>query len=291
MPSSPAPLYKGDTVDLVAVWLVLWRYKYVIILIAAISVGVAVVLALTATPLYRAEVVVVPTRESGAGDAASLAGRLGGLAGLAGIDLGATSGAGMDALAVLRSRNLVEQFVSRKALVADLTSGTESASSLWFAVDRFRGTVVSVVSDNDRGTTTIAIKWRDPIVAANWANEFVALANEIVRSRALEDSSRNIEYLNAQLEQTSVVELRRVLFSLIETETQRLMLANARVEYAFTIVDPAVAPESRESPRRTLMVLAGGVLGVFFGVVVALLINVVRTYRAEGGAPGAASTA
>jgi uncharacterized protein involved in exopolysaccharide biosynthesis len=290
MPSSPAPLYKGDTVDLVAVWLVLWRYKYLIILIAAISTGVAVLLALTATPIYRAEVVVIPTRESGVSDASSLASRLGGLAGLAGINLGSTGGAGLDALAVLRSRNLVEQFVSRKGLVAELTSDTQSASSLWFAVDRFRSTIVSVVPDNDRGTTTIAIRWRDPSVAANWANEFVALANDIVRTRARDDAGRNIDYLNKQLEETNVVELRRVLYSLIETETQKMMLANARVEYAFTIVDPAVAPETRVSPRRTLMVLAGGVLGVFLGVVVALLANAVRSYRAQSAAAGAVST-
>ena len=145
-------------------------------------------LALTATPLYRAEVVVIPTRESGVGDAASLASRLGGLAGLAGINLGANSGAGSDALAVLRSRNLVEQFVSSNDLVADLlpVRGLSSFGLRWIAFVR---TVVSIVTDNDRGTTTIAIKWRDPSVAANWADEFVALANDIVRTRALEDSA------------------------------------------------------------------------------------------------------
>jgi uncharacterized protein involved in exopolysaccharide biosynthesis len=289
MPSNPPSLYRGDTIDLIAVWLVLWRYKYLIAAIASVCTIVAVVLALTATPIYRAEAVVIPTQDSSANDVASLAGRLGGLASLAGINLTANSGAGLDALAVLRSRNLVEQFIDRKKLVADLSTDAQTSSSLWFAVDRFRQTVVSIIPDNERGTMTIAVNWRDPNVAADWANEFVALANEIVRTRALGDASRNIDFLNKQLELTNVVELRRVLYSLIETETQRMMLANARVEYAFTIVDPAVAPESRVSPRRTLMVLTGAVLGVFLGVIVALVANAIRSYRARAVAAGARS--
>jgi uncharacterized protein involved in exopolysaccharide biosynthesis len=280
MATNPTSLYKADTIDLVAVSLVVWRYKYVIALVASIVVGATVFFALTMTPIYRAEVVVIPTRDDGAGDAGSLANRLGGLASLAGLNLGSRSGTSADALAVLRSRHLAEQFIARNNLVADLVRDDKRSSSLWFAVDRFRR-IVTIVTDNDRGTTTIAIDWRDPAVAANWATEFVALANDLIRTRALEDANRNIAYLNKQLEQTNVVELRRVLYNLIESETQKMMLANARVEYAFTVVDPAVAPESRISPRRTLMVLTGAALGVLLGVFVAIVINVGKWYRVQ----------
>ena len=204
-------------------------------------------------------------------DATSLTSRLGGLASLAGVDFGSAGGAASNALPVLRSRRLIEEFIKRKGLISELYPAAKTPPTLWFAVDRFRETIVSFVTDKDRGTTTIAVNWTDPNVAATWANELIALANELIRDRAREDFSRNIEYLNGQLDQTNVVELRRVLYGLIETETQKAMLANARLEYAFTVVDPAVAPESRISPRRTLMVLTGGVLGVFVAVIGALL--------------------
>jgi len=67
-----------------------------------------------------------------------------------------------------------------------------------------------------------------------------------------------------------------VIYNLIESQIQTLMLANARDEYAFTVVDPAVAPETRTSPRRKLIVLSGGALGVFFGVLAAFAINIFR---------------
>lgn len=285
IPSEPTSIYRADTIDLIAAWHLLWRYKYLITLVAAICAGISVFLALTATPIFRAEVVVIPTREEGMREATSLASRLGGLANIAGLSLGG-GGTSADALAVLESRNLVEEFIERKSLVNELYPNSQTPPTLWLAVDRFRRTILNIRTDNNRGTTMISINWTDPSVAASWANGLVALANDMIRTKALEDSGGNIEYLNKQLEQTNVVELRRGLYNLIETETQRMMLANARAEYAFTIVDPAVAPESRTSPRRTLMVLTGGALGVLLGVVVAFIHNAAAWYRVSGAMKG-----
>ena len=53
------------------------------------------------------------------------------------------------------------------------------------------------------------------------------------------DSSRNIQYLKDQIAKTDVVQLQGVMYSLVEAEMKTLMLANARSEYAFTVVDPA----------------------------------------------------
>jgi uncharacterized protein involved in exopolysaccharide biosynthesis len=63
------------------------------------------------------------------------------------------------------------------------------------------------------------------------------------------------------------------MYNLIESETKTLMLANARAEYAFTVVDPAVVPEERVSPRRTLMVLSGLFIGMVVGVLIAWVRN------------------
>jgi uncharacterized protein involved in exopolysaccharide biosynthesis len=240
---------------------------------------VAVVLALSATHIYRAEVVVTEARDESMGGAASLANQLGGLASIAGINL-AKGGTSYEAQAVLRSHHLVEEFVRRNGLVTEFLANSEEPPTLWFAVREFREGVLSIQEDEDSGTTTIAIEWTDPIVAARWANEFIALANEITRTRALDQSSRNIKYLSDQISKTNVVEIQRVMYSLIENETKTHMLANVRQEYAFTVVDPAVAPEQRIWPRRTLMVLTGGVLGVFLGVILAFAHSMWSRYRA-----------
>jgi len=129
--------------------------------------------------------------------------------------------------------------------------------------------VLSIREDKRSGLTIAAITWTNAAVAARWANEFVALANELLRTRAIDESKASIIYLNRQIEQTNVVERKRVMYNLIENEEKTLMVANAKAEYAFTVIDPAVAPEERFSPRRTLMVLIGTALGLFLGTLAA----------------------
>lgn len=256
-------------IDLVAVWQVIWDHKYLIALITTVCAVLAVVLALTATEIFRAEVVLTEVHDSDMGGGSGIAGQLGGLAGLVGINLGAAGGVGQEARAVLASRRLVEEFIRRYELLPELLKNSEQKPVMWFAVRQFRDGVLSIKEDETEGTITVAVDWTDAVTAARWANDFVALANEIVRTRAMDESKRNITYLNEQITKTNVVEIQRVMYNLIETETKTLMLANGRAEYAFSVVDPAVPPEIRIRPRRTVMVLLGVVLGLFLGFIAA----------------------
>ena len=269
----------GDEVNVVAMVQVAWRYRYFIAAVGLVLALVAVVVALTTTPRFRAQVVVTQARDDTMGAGSSLVSQLGGLASIAGINLGAAGGPGPEAQAVLHSRRLTEEFVKRHRLVPELMANGQHAT-LWFAVDKFRDTVLKITQDQDSQTITVQIDWHDPAVASRWANDYVALANEILRSRALSDSSRNIQYLKDQIAKTDVVELQRVMYTLIEAEMKTLMLANARSEYAFTVVDPGVTPERRVWPRRTLIVLSGGVVGVIIGFFLALAHSTWRRYRA-----------
>ncbi|MEX0734709.1 MAG: Wzz/FepE/Etk N-terminal domain-containing protein [Steroidobacteraceae bacterium] len=283
--TEPVPADADDTIDVIALWRLLWGQKVLIAIVAGVFGVAAVVLALIATPIYRAEAVVTPVADSGLGNAASrLAGQFGGLASLAGIDLGSSGVAGQEAQAVLASRRLLEEFIRRNGLVGELLPPGSEQSTLWHAVQKFRDTVVSIHIDDVDGTTTVSVEWKDPAVAAKWANGLVALANELMRTKALADSKRNIEYLNKQIEATNVVEMQRVMYGLIENETKTLMLANARADYAFTVVDPAVVPEARVRPKRKLMVLTGIAIGLILGALFVFGRDTVRRHLAREAA-------
>jgi uncharacterized protein involved in exopolysaccharide biosynthesis len=262
-----------DEIDLIALCRVVWGYKYLLLLTSGLCGLVAGYLALTATPIYRAEVVVTAVHDGGMSAAGSLANQLGGLASLAGVNLAAGGGADREAQAVLMSRHLAEEFIKSQGLLSEFSPNSKKPPTLWSAVKRFREGVLTIREEKLTGLTTVAIDWTDPVTAARWANGIVALANELIRARALDDSRRNIAYLNGQIAHTNVVEVQTVMYSLIEAETKTLMLANARDEYAFTVVDPAVPPEIRISPRRTLMVMLGTVVGLFIGLIVVFLLR------------------
>jgi uncharacterized protein involved in exopolysaccharide biosynthesis len=261
--------YEFDIVDLCRV---AWAHKYLVAAIAVAGALIAMYFALIAIPSYRADVVVTLVQDSSLGGGQSIASRFGGLASLAGVNLG-TGGPEREHQAVLVSRHLIEEFVKRNGVLVLLPRQAPQPPRLWIAVEKFKRNVLKIDEDKIKGTTTVSIEWPDPVIAARWANAFVALANELVRTKAREDSSRNIDYLNEQVAKTNVLELQRVMYNLIESETKTLMLANARLEYAFTVVDPAVVPEVRVSPKRTLMVATGLVIGLVVGVLTAWLRN------------------
>lgn len=270
--------------DLIALWNLLWRNKILIVVMALVGAGIATALALTATPLYRAEVTVTEVTDPAMGAASSLTSSFGGIAALAGISLSGGAGEGADMRAILHSRQLSEAFMGRPGVIAQVFPNAKPPPTMWFAVKRFRESTLSISEDIRKGTTTIAMVSASAANAARWANEYVALANEIIRARALDEANRSIAFLNAQIAQTSAVEIQRVMYNLIENETKVAMLANARKEYAFAVVDPAVVPELRFSPRRTLMVILGFILGGGLGVVIALVRG---AWRRSAGARAA----
>ena len=99
----------------------------------------------------------------------------------------------------------------------------------------------------------------------------VKLTNATLRDRAIAESNRNLSYLNAQLEKTSVVELRQAIYRLIETEVKSVMIAEGSQEYAFKVIDPAVIPQDKIKPQRGLMVFSGFFLGFLFSCLYALI--------------------
>jgi uncharacterized protein involved in exopolysaccharide biosynthesis len=262
---------KDDDVDMAAIWRFVWENKRLIATTTVLCAAIAVYFALTATWIYRAETVITSVRTGGLGAAGGLGGQLGGLAGiasLAGVNLEAGSATDREAKAILQSRSLIEDFIERRELIRALLPDRKKPT-LWLAVKEFKEGVITIKDDKRTGLVTMDIDWQDASVAAQWANAFVALANERIRARAIDQATRNIAFLTKQIPQTNVVEVQHALYGLIESETKTLMLASARMDYAFTVIDPAVPPERRLSPRRSLYVLVGILAGFTIGALAA----------------------
>jgi uncharacterized protein involved in exopolysaccharide biosynthesis len=272
--SSDAPGGADEESDFAALIRLVWRNKFLIGLVALSGGIIAATIAFTSPLVYRAEALVVPVHEKDL-NGGGLANQLGALTSLVGVNLGQSSNA-LSSDAVLESRRLVEEFIKRNDLLPLLSVGAKKPPTLWLAVKNFKEGVLSVRKDTRRGVTTVGIEWTDAATAARWANGIVGLANELIRARAINDATRDIAYLNRQLEQTTAIELRQALYDIIKTETKTLMLANGREDYAFEIVDPAVTPEWKVRPHRAVMTLVGLALGMLVGTAVAFVRERIR---------------
>jgi len=276
--ATATPSAENDIVELIRV---LWGQKLLVIGSSLVCGLIAVYLALTATPMFRAEATVTEVSNQQMGAAGALASQFGGLASLVGVNLGNLGNNGREAQALLKSRKVCEEFLLRYKLIPILYEKAEKQPTQWMAVKYFRENVLSIREDKRAGLTIVAMTWKDPGVAAQWANQFVALTNDMMRARAIADSQGAVDYLNKQIATINEVEVKKVMYSLIESETKTLMLANVRREYALTVVDPAVAPDLRFSPRRTIMVIMGLGLGGVIGLLIALGLHLRRQILAR----------
>ena len=105
--------------------------------------------------------------------------------------------------------------------------------------------------------------------------------NNYMREDALLESQLAIDYLTEQLNKTSLVEMRSVFFNLIEEQTQQVMLADVREEYALEVIDPAVVSETKSAPSRALICILGTLLGGMLSVLFVLLKHYASSNRKE----------
>ena len=259
-----APVEIDEKLDLLAFVDLFRNYRWTILLSTLIVGTAATIFAFLATPMYRADITLTVVKEK-EGNGADLGGSLSDIANLAGVNIGQSSDEDAHK-AVLSSRHLIQVFIERYGLLPTLHSPT-----LWKAVNHFHDDLLNIKDDQRKSTTTVAITWTDPAVAARWANDFVALCNELIRTKALDQAKRNVDYLTEQAGKTTSVDVQHALYDLVESETKKLMLANERTEYAFAVADPAVAPEIRSSPKRTMLLFGGLGLGGFIGFSIAFV--------------------
>jgi uncharacterized protein involved in exopolysaccharide biosynthesis len=266
------------------------QFKLFAALVAA-AVVISVIVALLSRPVYRSEAVVAPVSDDALSNLGGLSGQLGGLASLAGGLLGGSKNWNK-ALAVLRSRHLIEELVTRENLLPVLFPKKRSwlpwaaapgaagrGPTMGDAVYLFRNTILQIREDTKAGTATVRVEWFDPKLAADWANELVELADTEERNHAVVDAQSSLTALRQELERTDAVDLRGAIAHLIEEQLKAKMVAGVRHQFQYRVIDQAVPSDlnKRVQPTRTTMVMAG----TLAGVLLALIVVMTRAERAR----------
>jgi uncharacterized protein involved in exopolysaccharide biosynthesis len=260
--------------------------------ICALAFGAA---AFLMTPMYRAATLLAPTITDQPGALSSALSSVSGIASLAGINLGSSGPAQKEqALAVLQSREFTEKFIADLQLMPEFYADKWDIQSKAWKVPlgkqptlaqayRYFAKLRAAAEDKKTGLVTIEVEWKDPQKAAFWVNELVARLNSVMRTRAIERTDAYIQYLEKELTSTSAIETRNAIDRLMESQINQRMLANVTEEYAFQVVDKALPPEADEPirPRKLMLVLLGGLLGLAIGTVAVFVSKLVQVHEAE----------
>ena len=286
-----SPSTDEDEIDLFELIRILLHSWKTIIGITTICIGLAVAYALNAPEVFKAETLLVPANQEKSG-ASSVLSQFGGLAAMAGINSPTDSNLNQ-VMATLQSRKFLSHYINSKNLLPVLFKEIwDAESQSWLvqtqedeptelkAAESFKS-ILSVDEDKKPGLISLSIFWKDPAVAAEWANDLVKQLNEQLREKAITDSHKRISYLEQELAKTTLQDMRAVLYNLLESEKKKAMLANVNEDFALEVIDPAVAPETREKPKRKLIVALGGVCGGFLGIFAVFFIQFLRKLKSS----------
>ncbi len=271
----------------------LWRARWFILGATMICTAAATAAAFLVPKQYEGIVQLSPISPDKGGSFGSSTSELGGLVALAGISLGNDS-AKTEAIAVLQSESLTDAYIEKNNLLPvlysdDWDAGTHSwktakaarTRTLWMANRYFDRKIRKVLGNSKTGLVSLTIAWRDPRQAAMWANGLVRMANDFLRDKAIQQSERNIAYLSAEAAKTDIVEARQAIFSIMQKEITKAMVARGSEEYAFKIIDPATVPELPTLPRKVVWIIGGAFGGLLLSIfVVSFRANVGRGTRA-----------
>lgn len=261
---------------------IVWRGRWLILLSTCVVTIVIGVIASILPKQYSATIVVAPaSNQDAGGGVAALTSQLGSLASLAGLR-GGSEGSRAETMAILQSNILTMDYIRKSNLLPvlypdlwDARSNTwkdpKKAPTLWTANEMFKSRIRKVEETSKSSLMTMTITWTDPKLAAQWANDLVKVTNNYLRGKAVEKSERHIQYLHQQAAATDIAPLKTAIYAVLESEIKNAMLARGTDEYALKILDPAVIPEIKSSPKRTVWVIAGFLAGASVSLLIILL--------------------
>jgi len=282
-----------DAVDLLQLWTWLGQGRKFIAGVTALAAVAALAYVLLTPAWYRAEVVLAPTgtasNQSGLAGSLGALGGLGSLVGLGNLSLG--GGGTAESIAVLTSTEFTWDFISNQRLLPVLFADDWDAQhgrwkspdprdwpDMYDAVKLFDEEVRTVREDKKTGLVTLSIEWKQPQLAAQWANLLVARLNDRVRGRMLEEADAKVGYLKRELSGTEVVALQQAIGRLLETEMQKAMVGRVSKDAAFRVIDPARTPKYRFRPKRLQIVALAAAIG---GLLASLAVLVQQNIRAQ----------
>lgn len=290
----------------------IWKGKLVIFISSLLFSVVAVAIALYKNDIYSSEALLAPVSSDKGFGGGGVSSQIGGIAALAGLDL--NSGKSIDntqmALAILKSRQFLTNFISKHNLLPDILAVShwdKTQNKVYYNVDVYNPEtsewavnvlnpatkapslqkayseflkILNVFKDKDTGLVTIAVEHQSPYVAKNLVDLLIKEINQTMKERDVEEAKASLKFLNNQLKETSISDSKTVLFNLVEEQTKTIMFSNARKEYVLKTIDPAIVSEKKIRPSRAVICVLGGVLGVMFGVFL-VIISFFRQFKSD----------
>ena len=146
---------------------------------------------------------------------------------------------------------------------------------------RFERDFLSIYQNEESQIVSIAMRHRDPVMAAKLANLYVKEFNDYMRQITLTGVASKLAFLERSLEKAEYIEIEKMLYRLMEAQTAAATLANGQEEYALELVDPATRSYDRHSPARKKISLLATFASGFLITGLILVIDILSKVKQQ----------
>ena len=288
-----------DEIDMMDILNFLWQKKITIISITSFVAVVAIIVSLILPNKYESKAILSPANTGNS--ISSALQNYSGLAGLAGISIpsGANESNSKKAIQKINSLSFFENNILPNIFLPDLMAHDswnhdtntinynkrkyDSNSNKWIrkysypykqipsaqeSFVEFKKWHFSLAEDKKTGFITIKIKHKSPYVAKKWVELIIDEVNTFYRQKDKSESEKSVNYLNKQIAMTNLSEVKEAVSKLLQEETKKLSLIEARQSYVFEYIDPPAIMEKKSDPQRVIIVILstilGGMLSIFY---------------------------
>ena len=187
--------------------------------------------------------------------------------------------------AVQTLKDTLKNFLGRSETANTTYPGQEILApgepSMLEAVNFFKKEIMQLSNDKKTGMYTLKITWEDPVLARDWANTLVTMVNQKLRQQNIQNAEKTIQYLKKQLETIRLVELKQVIYSIIEEQVKNITLAKVQEDYVFKIIDPATVAEQPAKPKKKLIIVVAFVTALILAVFMAFFLEWLYNMKRE----------
>tara|TARA_B100000427_G_scaffold327155_1_gene337276 strand:+ start:849 stop:1757 length:909 start_codon:yes stop_codon:yes gene_type:complete len=286
----------GD-IDIRELISILWKGKFIITSFIILTSIIGLIVAFQLPNFYKSEALLAPAQPSSGLNRTMQ--NYSGLASLAGLDLpsGPEINQTAEAIEKIKSLSFFEKQIIPDIFLPDLMaidswnrvlnlmeydpSMFNKTEQKWIkkptvqeSFDEFKE-LLSISEDPNTGFIRLAIEHHSPFIAKSWVDLIISKINSSLRLEKKRIAEKSIEYLEYQMSQTNLTEIKQVLAELVQSQIQQLAVIETNEAYVFRYIDPPVASENKIKPDRLMILFLSSLLGAIFGALL-VLINFFR---------------
>ena len=270
---------ENEYIDIVDLFQRVVDQKRLVMTFTSVTFLLGLILSYLISPVYQSTIVVSPVEET---QNSSMLSGLGALSQTFGLASMSNATEDKTAMAILKSKPFTNQlFKDDKDLRMLFESRWNEEESTWINGIRPNDIMINsrfrkglrIEQEPDTNTIHISINSDNPVFASKIANQSIDALNEYMRQEAIEESVNSQKYLNETLNLTTIMDVKNVIYNLIEEQIKKSMLANVRKDYVFRVIDYASIPGSPVRPNRTFILFISSLLGLFLSSLYVIMID------------------